>query len=472
VEERERWSLPLRSVLLRGLPLAVICAAGCAVLAGLMSSEREPVYSATALVLMRSSADPANPDAAPRIEGEGVATQSLLVARRPVLERVSRRMPDASVGELEAAVSVHQVPKTDATRVTAEARRSAQAAEIANRVAATYVSVERANTMRRAEEARRALGKQLRSLSAEAREHGEGATLRQRIQDLRVLEQVGSPAPRVAERAVAPSRAMSPQPKRDALFGGIFGFVLGIGLGVLWVASDRRIRDPAEASQVLGVPALATVPRRRFLIGWRGERRRAEEQAWQLLHLGLRSGPDGRPLRTVSVTTLGLQPERSRVAYGLAATAAASGQRALLISMEPQRKSLNGSLRNASGDRLRALLAGDATLSEAASTVEMRSKQSGQLDVVLGDGADGGPAAEMNAARLGDAIRDAATSYELVVIDTPSVFERVEGLPVVSAADGTVVVLPAHADRDDVVALRGRLEALRAHVVGVVLGRS
>jgi capsular polysaccharide biosynthesis protein len=442
------------------------------VLAGVLSSRRESVYTANALVLMRASSDPAaDPTSFQPAEGQGVATQALLVARRPVLDRAVKRLPGVSVGALDGAISVSQVAKTDAIRVTADARSGRQAADMANGVATSFVAIERRDTRLRAEQALSVLQRELRGLSSAVRAGPAGVALRQRMQSLTVVQDVGSNAPRVVERAQAPAHAASPKPRRDALFGGIFGFVLGIGLGVLWVASQRRIRDPGEASEALGAPTLATVPRRRPLLGRRRALERAEEQAWQLLHLKLQSDGDGRRPRTVAVTTLGGRFGRSRVAYGLAATAAASGRHALLISMDPDRKALNGSAVNASDDRLGAVLAGDATLPEAADTVEAPSDRPGRLDVVAGAVANGRRSELIDSSRLGEAVTNAAAAYELIVIDTPSVLERVEAMPVVSAADATVVVLPAHADREQVEALRGRLDALRAHVAGVVLGR-
>jgi capsular polysaccharide biosynthesis protein len=468
VEERERPPLPIRDVLLRGLPLAVICAAACAVAAGVLSSRRAAVYTANALVLMRTNDDPAaDPTDVPQAEGQGVATQALLVARRPVLERAATRLTDVSVGQLDGAVSVSQVAKTDAVRVTADAGSGRQAADMANGVGGAYVALERRNAEHRAQDALRVLRRELRALSSDLRAGPAGVALRERIQNLTVVQDVGSNAPRVVERAEPPANASSPRPRRDALFGGIFGFVLGIGLAVLWVASERRIRDSDEASEVLGAPALAVLPRRWPLLGRRRAHERAEEQAWQLLHLKLRSDGEGRPPRTVAVTTVGSRSGRSRVAYGLAQTAAASGRRALLISMDPDSKALDGAQATASDDRLGAVLAGDATLPDAVDTVQVASNRPGRLDVVAGAGANG---RKIDSSRLGEAVTDAAAAYELVVIDTPSVLERVEALPVVSAADATVVVMPPHADRAQVIALRGRLEALRAHVAGVVLG--
>jgi capsular polysaccharide biosynthesis protein len=469
VDDRERKPLPLRAVLVRGLPLAVICAAACAVVAGMLSARRESVYTTNALVLMQTNDDPAaDPSSAPQPEGQGVATKSLLVTRRPVLERAAKRLDGVTVGQLDGAVSVSQVAKTDAVRVTAETNDPKQAAAMANGVAEAFVAVQRRDTRRRAAEAVTVLRHQFQDLDREQRQGAPGVALRERMQDLVVLQDVGSTAPQVAEKAQPPADRSSPDPKRDAIFGGIFGFILGIGIAVLWVASDRRMRDPDEVADALGAPALVTMPRRRLFGGDRA-RQREEQQAWQLLHLGLRANGDGPPPRTVAVTTLNGRSGRSRVAYGLAATAAASGRHALLISMDPDRDALNGT--DVSGDRLDALLAGDAQLPEVAETVEVAARPPGHFDVLAGSIANGTPSEPVDASRLGDALSAAAATYELVIVDTPSVLERVESLPIVSEADATVVVVPPHADREQVAALRSRLDALRAHVTGVVLGR-
>jgi succinoglycan biosynthesis transport protein ExoP len=461
VEERDHSPLPLRSLLLRGVPLALLCAAACAVAAGLLSARREPVYTANALVLTRESSDPVSGGASALIEGEGVSTEALLVARRAVLARAAHRLSSVSVEQLERSVAVSQVAETDALHVTATAADARPAADIANAVAQAFVSSERESVTRRAGQAQRVLRRQYKRLGGQSRRSLQGVQLRERIQSLGIIEEIGTPAPRVAQQARPPAQATSPLPRRDALFGAIFGAVLGVGLAVLWVSSDRRIRDARDASEVLGAPALASFRRRGALIGRRGGRD-GDAQAWRLLHLSLRSREGPLPLRTVSVTTVGSDGGRSRVAWGLATTAAAAGERALLIAVEPDARDLNGELRSVDRNRLGALLEGGATLSESVSPVELPAGGSGKLDVV------GRPAVDPS---LGDALREAAAAYELVVIDTPSVLEGVEGMSVVTDADGTVVVLPDDTDRERLVALRGRLEALKARVVGLVLSR-
>jgi capsular polysaccharide biosynthesis protein len=464
--EREHSPIPLRSLLLRGLPLAIICAAACAIAADALSAKREKVYTASSLVLLRMTPDPVNPQGSLQPdEGAGVATEALLVTRRAILARVARHVPGVTADQLQSDVTAAQVEPTNTIKVTATADHAGKAAAIANGVASGFVTNYRATTLSRAQQAESALRRQYRQLGSTARKGPQGTQLQSQIQNLNLLEATSKSLPRVAQWADPPANPTSPRPKRDAVFGGIFGFLLGLGLGALWVASDRRVRDAEEARDVFGAPALVVVPRRRRLFGGRRKAAEAREQAWRLLHLRLRSED---PVRTVSVTPLAGSGARSEVAYGLASTAAAAGQEALLIALEPNAKALNGSMSNGSGDRLEAVLAGSASLSDATRKVDLPSNGAGHLDLLSSKAANGRPA-HLAPAPLAQAIRDAAAKYELVVIDTPSVLERAEGLDVVSDADGTVVVVPDRADREQLLALRGRLEALRARVVGVVV---
>jgi Mrp family chromosome partitioning ATPase len=304
-------------------------------------------------------------------------------------------------------------------------------------------------------------------LSDSSRASLPGVQLRERIESLRVLEELGSPAPRLIDPAEPSATPVSPRPRRDAVFGGIFGLVLGAGLAALWVASDRRIRSVREASEVLGAPTLATFRRRSRFGPGKGSLARSNEEAWRLVHLRLRHGQERETLRSVAVTTVGSGQGRSRVAWGLAATAAAAGERTLFIGLDPERDIDHRPL--AVTDGLGAVLAGDATLSQAVTRVPVYG--SGEVDVLVASQRNGHPLALGGTPQLGETIRGASALYELVVIDTPSLLERAEGVPVISEADATVIVMSEHVDRDDAVALRERLAALRAHAVGVVVSR-
>lgn len=450
---------------MRGLPLAIICAAACAVAAGMISDRRERVYSASATVLIRESTrDPVAASAASsEIEGAGVSTESLLVDRRSVLSTVARRTRGLSLNDLEGAVGVSPVGKTNALRVMASTSDPRQAADMANAVAREFVSRRRRDTANRAKRARRVLREQFNSLDDEAQGSLQGSQITERIQSLTVLEKLGATTPRLIQSAQVPVAAISPNPQQDAIFGGIFGLVLGAGLAVLWVSTDRRVRDLAEASSILGVPVLGSFKRRRGL-GRLLHSRASQDQLWRLVLMSLRHRPEQDPVRTVSITPAHSGDGGSHVAFGLATTAAAAGGRALFIGLESERR---GEASKLGPDRLGAVLAGHAQLADAISPVG----SSKFLDFLVGQASNGRPM-PLSAQGLTTAVRQAAQVYDLVVIDTPSLLERADGVPVVSQADSTIIVVSDHVDREQLLALRERLDALQARVLGLVVSRS
>jgi Mrp family chromosome partitioning ATPase len=160
---------------------------------------------------------------------------------------------------------------------------------------------------------------------------------------------------------------------------------------------------------------------------------------------------------------------RTRVAWGVARTAAAAGERTLFIGVEPEERDLNDRSRAVTKHGLAAVIAGDASLPQAVTHV--RVDASAEVDVLMTKRQNGLPPALVESPRLAETIRRAAADYDLVVIDTPSLLERAEGVSVVSQVDGTVVVLSDHADRERLLALRERLSALRARAVGLVVAR-
>lgn len=94
MNERERQLPPLPVVLRRVLPVAVAVAIVCAAVAGYLSAQRADQYTTSALLLLRPvAADPAVPAGAEAAftEGEGLATNVLLVSRPGVLGRVAER---------------------------------------------------------------------------------------------------------------------------------------------------------------------------------------------------------------------------------------------------------------------------------------------------------------------------------------------------------------------------------------------
>jgi len=463
--DEPRPSLPLRAVLLRGVPLALLTALACAALASVLSSRQEDRYEAEALVLVRPvSPDPAlSPGGADTgEEGQGTATNALLVTSREVLARAARtREVELTTAQLEDAVSAEPVSGTNLVRVAAATGSAASAAAAATGVAEAFVAARRGEARRRAREALRALRRQYAALPALAQGSDAGVSLLERIQELETVERLGQQAPRVAETAVAPTERTSPRPRRDAVLGGLFGLLLGGGLAVLWVAAGRRPRRSDEVERVLGAPVLATLqsalPRRGRASGLLEG---ADANAMRLLHARLRRLPGERPLRTLAVTAA-QERDVEGLAFRLAAVAAATGERVLVLDRGRAGRDLARRFATTAGQWSPDGVAG-APEPVARVSLNGGGPEGPAFDVIADRGADG--------ARLVGLLDAAAHEWDLVLVPAASAEAGSDAVAALTHVDGVLVL--AHEGEDEeqrVRALRTQLEAAGASVLGVVL---
>jgi len=85
--------------------------------------------------------------------------------------------------------------------------------------------------------------------------------LKQRLQDLEILEQTTSGNYRVLRPASVPVEPYAPNPTRSAILGFGVGLFAGIGLAFLLEQFDVRIRTQEQIARILRQPILGRVPR-------------------------------------------------------------------------------------------------------------------------------------------------------------------------------------------------------------------
>jgi capsular polysaccharide biosynthesis protein len=459
MNERERQLPPLPVLLRRVLPVAVAVAIVCAAVAGYLSAQRADQYETSALILLRPVApDPAvSPGAeAAFTEGEGLATNVLLVSRPGVLGRVAGRpeieLTPAQIGQ---ALAVEGEEGTNIIRVTATTGEPVEAAEVATAVAEEFVQIRRTAATTRIRQVQKLLEERL----AASEEEGESATagrllLQEEISRLAAREEAPGQQPQVAQEASVPAAPVSPQPRRDAAIAGLLGLVLGAGLGLLRVGTDRRLDSADAMREALAAPLLVTVPSWPTLRrGRRGGRLTQQGvQGFRLLHLSLRRRDGHGPVRAVAITSADPDADAEITAWHLAAVASADGDRVLLVE------------RGASADG-----------GGLADRVRQASFDGGQglvdFDVL--------PAAERDGEGEGDTVRlvhfdavlhQATDAYDVVVVPTSSMLDDPDAALVVGHVEGVVVVARrGRLERDRVDALRSQLELLGTPVLAVVV---
>jgi capsular polysaccharide biosynthesis protein len=466
---RER-SIDVGLLLRRGIPLALACALLAGVAAYLLSSAREDEFEASSLVLLRDVyTDPAFGESAAPGGDEVTATNVLLASRRRIFESVARQPGvDADVEALRRSVSASAEGGTNVARITAVRPTAQSAALVANSVAREFVRARQAGARSRAAVALRVLRRQFRQLSERGRGTESGLRLRERIDDLEVVQRIGLASPSVVEFATPPTEARAPRPRRDAILGGLFGLALGLGVAVALVQADRRVRRPEAAEAASGLPLLAIVTGRPQAgsvgdaVGTHGL------QPYRLLRANLRHRVGGGPVRSVGVVDAGGPVDDAReVARGLALAAGSEGERALLA--------MTSAAPAARAGVPEPVAAGDGVdRGQGSGSLRWRLDQldhEGQvalLDVDPADSASVGAAAE-----LGDVLREAEDDFELVVLHAPAPTQSPGAIPSLERLRGVVVVVPlGRTATEDLDRMGERLESLGLRPVGIVATRA
>jgi len=463
MNERERQLPPLPVVLRRVLPVALVVGIVCAAVAGFLSAQQEDQFETSALLLLRPVApDPAvSPGAeAAFTEGEGLATNVLLVSRPGVLGRVAERpgigLTPAQIGR---ALEVEGEEGTNIIRVTATTGDPLEAAAVATGVAEEFVQIRRTASATRVRQVQELLEDQLAALS-EGEGEGEGSPtetrllLREQIEQLTVREEAPGQQPQVVQEASVPPAPVSPQPRRDAGLAGLLGLVLGAGLGLLRVGSGRRLEGADEMREALAAPVLVTVPSWRTLR--RGQRRgrlpRGGAQGFRLLHLSLRQRNGHGPVHMVVITAAGPDADAGVAAWHLAAAASAARDSVILVE---EGASVDG---GGLAERVR-----EASFDGG--------HDSTSFDILPTE--EGGPDGEGDAGRpaqLDDVLHEARDAYDIVIVPTPSMVDTPDAALVMEHADGVVVTARrGRLERDRVDALRSQLELLGTPVLAVVV---
>jgi capsular polysaccharide biosynthesis protein len=461
MNERERQLPPLPVVLRRVLPVAVAVAIVCAVVAGYLSAQRAEQYETSALLLLRPVApDPAvSPGAeAAFTEGEGLATNVLLVSRPGVLGRAAERpeveLTAAQIGE---TLEVEGEEGTNIIRVTATTGDPVQAAEVATAVAEEFVQIRVTAAGTRIRQVQELLEERL--AAGENEGEGEAPTaarllLQEEIARLAAREEAPGQQPSVVQEASVPAAPVSPQPRRDAALAGLLGLVLGAGLGLLRVGTDRRLDGADEMREALAAPLLVTVPSWPTLRRGRRRGRLTQQgvQGFRLLHLSLRQRDGHGPVRTVAITGADPDADADIAAWHLAAAAWAGDDRVLLIE---EGASVEG---GGLAERVRqASFDGD--------------QDSAGFDVLPAGERDGqGEGDTARLIRFDEVLHEATDTYDVVVVPTSSMVDDPDAALVVGHVEGVVVVARrGRLERDRVDALRSQLELLGTPVLAVVV---
>lgn len=420
-------------------------------------------------------------------------TQVQLVEVRPVAESTIRKLglqeaPDALLGRVDVAA----IGETNVIAIKALGSTPQEAADIANTMAEEYVAAskarKRASIKAAADEVEQrlndakadilALGRRIEQtgrsdeIAAELSiATGTYSTLAEKLEQLRINEQLESGSGDVVETAVVEVAQVSPNPRRNISLGIVVGLVLGLGLAFLYEYLDNTIKSTEEAEKVYGATVLGIVPidkmdkgikRRLTIIEAPGS---AASEAYRVIRNSLDFINFEHDLKTLLVTSAAPGEGKSSVAANLAMSLTQTGKKVVLVSCDFRRPTTEQFFAVNSSVGLSEVLLGTHTLKSA-----LQRPGDDQLLVLTAGKMPPNPNELLGSAKMQEVIASLEEWADWVIIDTPPVLAVADPVSVARWVDGVVVVSKAgESTREAADKAVQLLARVGARVIGVVV---
>lgn len=410
------------------------------------------------------------------------ATNLKLVSLDAVARRAARALGGLTAEQVAARVRAESEGQSDVVSVTATDPDPALAQRLANTFAEQYIAFRIQADRSKIAEAEGLVQNRLAQLSPTARAGAEGRSLKSRADQLQVLASLQTGNAELVQTARRPSAPSSPKVRRNIALALVLGLLVGVGFALLLDRLDRRIREPHELEEALGWPILGMVPHTTALASKRfgltpGEVNLppAEAEAFRMLRARLRYFNVDRQLRTVLVTSASAADGKTTVAAHLAAAAAGSGSRVLLLEADLRRPTFTSRL--GAGPQqvgLTEVLTHSAPVATALRRVSVGVARDGAtdrrgFDLISAGFLPPNPGELLESQRMHELLERLGPTYDLVIIDTPPLLVVSDAIPLIKRVDGVLIVSRLGSiKRDSARQLRAQLDGLDAPVLGVV----
>jgi Mrp family chromosome partitioning ATPase len=402
-----------------------------------------------------------------------LADQAELINSNVVGEAVQRRLQKehrlgVTAGTAQAAPSA----TSDFITISARAGTAEGAALLANTYAQVYLSERDANYRRQVQAVLTSATRHLQS-SEQKRSAAHSQVLNQalaeRINQLQSDLTLGSTGDKQINPAIANPTALSPRPKRNAIFGFVLGIVLAAIAAYALSRFDRRLRSLADIETVFQAPVLTVVPSIRQPIV-RADAQSMPAQAlrepMRRLHTtlqlpGMSDGLDGRSApRSVLFISADAGDGKSTLIAGLALVQSEAGARVAIVEADLRRPVQAGLLGVDGSQGLAEVLAGALTAQEAMQRIRsvpaeigagaadrgegvataVQPRAMGSVSILPSGGTVANPPALLAGRAMPTLLRSVAEDFDYVLIDAPPPLEVSDVLPLLAEVDAIVIV--------------------------------
>lgn len=308
--------------------------------------------------------------------------------------------------------------------------------------------------------------------------------LQQRLKEAGILASLHSTNLNILDRAIAPSKYA-----QSILLSLLIALAAGVVLGLIGAFGsevfDTAVRDPQKIEETLGVPVLGLLPPvetalprvaiqalRKHGIGpsWqyqvtaKAPRSRVAE-AFRVLRTSILFSLQKRPARVLAITSTSEGEGKSFTTFNLAAAFAQSGRTVLVIDADLRKRTLSVALDMQEHDGLDQALSGDDWHEAVVSYPEMPG-----LFVMPAGRVGEYPADLLGSVAMAELTTSLRNSFDLVLVDTPSMLAVSDTLSLTTSVDAFVVLAQCGVTAQHSLARTlDMLQRAGARVLGVVL---
>lgn len=487
--------------------LIVLCALFAAGGAYLVSSRQEPVYRASATLLVNEATNKSlTPDLSALTLSERLArTYSELLRKRPVLERVIQQLglpmsPDA----LARLVTVRVVQNTQLITLDVEHTDPALAATLANTIPSVFAQFNEEMQAERFAKAKEGLLAQMQALeqqigevqsqiaslstSGSAEDQAERlrlqlwlsqlensySSLQRSYEDIRLAEANSLDTLTIVEPAEVPTVPVRPKTPQNVLLAAAVGLVLGAGVAFFIEYLDDTIKTPADVEKDLGLTTLGTIARfggkalEDKLITAQHSRSSVAE-AYRILRTNLEFAAVNGDLKAILVTSPNPVEGKTVTAANLAVVMAQAGRSVILADADLRRPAVHRvfGVPNEAGLTTALVRGEEIPLTDLLQPTEVEG-----LRVLTSGPLPPNPAELLGSEQMAHLVERLKGLADLVVLDTAPALPVADPAVLARVTDAVLLVVDSGATRRGM-ALRAaeHLSRAGAYIAGVVLNR-
>lgn len=262
-------------------------------------------------------------------------------------------------------------------------------------------------------------------------------TVLDRLNETRSVQELQRADARVVEEALVPGAPSEPRVMLFTALGGTAGFMAGLILAFLSAISSTGFQRNSQLEQATGLPVFTSLPRgpwrdiRGMLKSLRATPYQTFAERLRVLRTTLKLLSEGRPSRTLLITSAVPGEGKTTTSVGLAAVESMAHRSSVIVDFDTRRSNLAQALRYApSGGDLADLLTGNCELDDALYEVPHQGFQ--LLSVAF-------PTPQLventDPARIRSLLAALQERFDTVIIDTPPVSLVADTLILAQMAD-------------------------------------